>query len=264
VKTCLLQLGRAGDVLNILPLLWRYHQRSGERSICVVSKPYASLFEGVSYAECVPVDNRFEDVAGAYPKAAEIAEERGARLVCTQIYGETLITAEKCSSFARESWANDPQAPAWGTLPLIFDRRDAKREAAVRGNLLQNARRGRPYVVMCLSGTSSPFPHNRELSIAIRRALHRDFDVIDVSAFIAHRFFDLLGVLEGAYCIVSVDTGHLHLAHAVPHVPVVALITREPTKWHGSPWRPQHVARFYYDEMPERFGDVADSIRLSI
>jgi hypothetical protein len=263
VKTALLQLGRGGDVLNCVPLLWRDHQQTGERSTVIVSEPYASLFDGISYAECVTVPNKFSDIAGAWPKAEEIAKERGARLICTQIYGDTLICAEECSSFMRESWARVPNSPPWGSLPLVFDRRDAKREAMVRGNLLQNARPGKPYIVICLSGTSSPFAHNRTLANLLRRELRADFDVVDVSAFIAPRFFDLLGVMEGAHCIVTIDTGLLHLAHACPQVPVVALITREPSAWHGSPWRPSHVARFYYDEMPEGFGDVVRAVRLS-
>lgn len=262
-RNLLLQLGRIGDVLNVCPLLWRdYTANNGVRSMIMVSEKFASVLEGISYAEVLTVDNKFEDIVGAYPKAEAAAKEHGARLVCTQIYGENLATAETCSSFMRESWAQVPDAPAWGTLPLIFDRRDAKKEAAVARNLRQNST-GKPYVVVCLSGTSSPFGGNRELMLFLRRKLGQEFDFVDVSAFIAPRFFDLLGVLEGAHCIVSVDTGLLHLAHACPKVPVVAFITRQPSPWHGSPWRPQHVARFFYDEMPERFRDVAEAVRFS-
>lgn len=260
MKTCYLQLGRAGDLLNILPLCWRDHQANGERSAIVVSEPYASILEGVSYAEVVTVPNRFEDVQGACGAAEKAAQERNARLVCTQIYGATLISAENCSSFMRESWAQVPDAPAWGSLPLVFDRRDAKREASVKRILLQNST-GKPYVVLGLDGTSSPFGQGQELKRHLRRELGKEFDFVDVSAFIAHRFYDLLGVMEGAHCIVTIDSGLLHLAHACPQVPVIALITRQPTAWHGSPWRPQQVARFYYDEFPDRIPDVLEAVK---
>lgn len=262
MKACFLQLGRAGDVLNILPLAWRDYTTTGQRPLVMVNEAYSPLFDGCGYVDCLPVTNKFEDIAGAWPKAEAAAKEHGAKLVCTQIYGENLATAETCSSFMRESWAQVPNSPAWGTLPLIFDKRDRVRERAVSRNLLQNAT-GKPYIVLCLSGTSSPFPGNRELKLFLRRKLEKDFDLVDVSAFIAPRFYDLLGVMEGAHCIVSVDTGLLHLAHACPKVPVVAFITRQPSPWHGSPWRPSHVARFFYDEMPERFGDVAEAVRFS-
>ncbi len=260
MSTVYLQLGRGGDVLNILPLCWRDYTATGKRPAVVVSQPYASIFDGTGYVDCIPVSNRFEDVLGAWPLAEKAAKERNARLVCTQIYGEGLATAETCSSFMRESWAQCPGAPAWGSLPLIFDRRNKAREQWVRKILLQNST-GKPYVVLALDGKSSPFGHSRDLVRMLTRTLGRDFDFVNVSAFLAPRFFDVLGVLEGAHCLVAVDSGILHLAHAVPTLPVVAFITREPTKWHGSPWRPQHVARFYYDEMPDRMRDVAEAVR---
>jgi hypothetical protein len=260
MKTLYLMLGRAGDILNILPLCWRDYTASGERSLVMVNEKFAPLMDGVGYADAIPVTEKFEDILGVWPKAEAAAKDHRARLVCTQIYGDNLATAETCSSFMRESWAQVPGAPAWGTLPLIFDKRDRKREAAVTRNLLQNTA-GKPYVVCCTSGTSSPFGGNRELMLALRKALGKEFAFVDVSAFIAHRFFDLLGVMECAHCILSVDSGLLHLAHACPKVPVVAFITRTPSPWHGSPWRPSHVARFFYDEMPERTGDVIEAVK---
>jgi hypothetical protein len=259
MKTVYLQGGRCGDILNVIPLCWRDHE-AGFRSLVMVNEAYAPIFDGIGYADVIPFAEKFEDVIGVWPKAEAAAKEHGARLVCTQIYGDKMATAETCSSFMRESWAQVPGAPAWGTLPLIFDKRDRKREAVVGRILLQNST-GKPYVVCCTSGTSSPFPGNRELMRELRRKLGKEFDFVDVSAFIAHRFYDLLGVMEGAHCILSVDSGLLHLAHACPKVPVVAFITRTPSPWHGSPWRPSHVARLYYDEMPERTGDVIEAVK---
>lgn len=201
--TLYLQLGRLGDVLNILPLCWRDYCETGERPLVMVSEPYASLFDGIGYAECVAVPNKFEDVTGAWPIAEKVAAERGARLVCPQIYGDNLATAETCSSFMRESWAQVPNAPAWGTLPLMFDRRDKAREKVV-ADLLRRNGRGKPYVVLALDGKSSPFVHSRELRRHLARTIGKDFDVVDISAFVAHRIYDLLALLEGAHCLVSV------------------------------------------------------------
>src|SRR5258707_5981078 len=54
-------------------------------------------------------------------------------------------------------------SPAWGTLPLVFDRRDVTREAAVKEQLLARSG-GKPYVLLALSGTSSPFAPAHELA----------------------------------------------------------------------------------------------------
>ncbi len=250
-----MQLGRAGDILNILPLCRRDFDRTGERPLLMVAQQFAPILDGVTYVEPVIWKAPFEAVMGAMQVATNIAEDRKLELVCTQIYGEGLCSTEQCSSFMRESWDRLPDSPAWGSLPLDFDRRDMPREIGVKNSLLQRST-GKPYIVLALSGTSSPFPFNADLSRYLRSKLGKDFDFVDVSAFIAPRFYDLLSLLEGAHALVTVDSGLLHLAAAVPTLDVVAFITREPSAWHGSPWRPQHLARFYYDEAPECFQEV--------
>jgi hypothetical protein len=253
-------LGRAGDVLNVLSLCWRDYVATGKRPLLMVAEPFASLLDGVGYVEPVIWRGKFEDVAGACQEAETIARTFGLELICTQIYGQGLACAESCSSFMRESWDRVPGAPAWGTLPLVFDRRSTDRETAVKGQLLARST-GKPYVLLALSGTSSPFVHAAELSRYLRDQLGSEFDFIDIGAFIAPRFFDLLGVFAEAHCLVTIDAGPLHLAHATPDLPVVAFITREPSLWHGSPWRPSHVGRFFYDEAPDCFDQVAHAVR---
>jgi hypothetical protein len=254
-----LQLGRLGDLLNVLPLCYRDFISTGQRPLLMVAESFASILEGVTYVEPIRFAGAFEDIALAYPLAEKIAEERGASVVCTQIYANGLCSTEVCSSFMRESWDRVPKAPAWGTLPLVLDNRSLEREAAVKTHLLQRST-GKPYVVVALSGTSSPFAEAQALTRYLRGKLGTAFDFIDVSAYIAPKFFDLLGVLEGAHCLLTIDSGPLHLAPAIPSLPVIPFITREPSLWHGSAWRPQHVTRFFYDEAPECFAGVADAV----
>src|SRR4051812_1661114 len=116
-----LQLGRAGDVLNLLPLCRRDFLATGERPLLMVAPPFASLLEGVGYVEPVIYPGKFEDIAGAYRAAENIAAMRGdLEIVCTQIYAEGLACEEACSSFMRSSWDRVPNSPPWGTLPLVF------------------------------------------------------------------------------------------------------------------------------------------------
>lgn len=254
-----IQLGRAGDILNILPLCKCDFDRTGTRPVLMVAEAFETLLEGVSYVEPLIVRDDFKKIVPATLRAAIFADGNNSEIVCTQIYGEGLWTTQDCSSFCRESWARLPDAPAWGSLSLVFDRRDPAREEAVKGTLLARST-GKPYVVLALSGTSSPFEHGPALARQLRENVGGQFDIVDISGFIAPRFFDLLGLLEGARALVTIDAGVLHLAAAVPSLPVVAFVTREPTPWHGTPWRPQHVRRFYYDEAPECFDKVAEGV----
>jgi hypothetical protein len=77
----------------------------------------------------------------------------------------------------------------------------------------------------------------------------------------AERFYDLIGLMEKAVCLVTVDSGPLHLAQAVPTLPVIALITDQISRWHGSPARPNHVLRIRYSEFEARKGEIVPMIR---
>lgn len=253
------QLGRLGDILNILPLCWRDYTTNGERPLLMVAEAFASILDGIGYIDPVIWHDDFKKIVPALAVAEKVATEHNAQLICTQIYGDELTSVESCSSFMRESWGRVPNAPAWGSLPLIFDRRDTVRELGVTQHLLSRSK-GKPYVVVALNGNSSPFAHAHELTLYLRNQLGAEFDFVDISAFLAPRFFDVLGLLANAHCLVTVDSGALHLSPALPALPVIPFITREPSLWHGSPWRPQHIARFFYDEAPDCFNDVARAI----
>jgi hypothetical protein len=246
-----IQLGRAGDILNVLPLLQRDAERSCDPPVIMVAREFAALLEGITYAHVVVWPGAFNDILGAYKVAEVMADQMSCEIICTQIYGNAISGPEHCTSFMRQSWDQVPGAPPWGTLPLLFDHRDLTRERGVKNQLVRTT--GKPYIVTALSGTSSPFPHAVNLLRYLRAHLSVDFEIVDISGFMAPRFYDLITLLEDAHAVVAVDSGVLHLMHAAPRTPVVAFVTREPSPWHGTPWRANHVGRFYYDEAPECF-----------
>ena len=250
------QLGRAGDILNVLPLAWKHHATTGEKPFFMVAEEFAGILEGVSYVEPVVWHGLFERTPGAMYQARQLTDN----ITVCQIYGLGVSGMQRCTSFARESWFKAGAVDAWGSLPLVIDRRDAARERALIDRVVGSLGR-KPVVLAALAGKSSPFPFARPLIKALRETLEPvGFQVVDLSAVRAERFHDLLGLFEVAHSLVTIDTGHQHLA-AASSVPVVALATRDPSRWHGSPWRPGQVARFYYDEFPDRISDVIEAAR---
>lgn len=258
--TLFVQLGRLGDILNVLPLCFAEYARAGERPHLMIAEQFAAAIKGVTYVVPLLWRGEFEDLPGALLVAEQVAETMGLRLICTQIYGRHFAVPENCSSFMRESWAAVPGSPPWGSLPLMIDR-DLDAEAVVTWTHVGEIEDPRPIVLLALSGHSSPFAHGRALKKLLRNELDRDFRVRDLSGYLAPAPRDLLGLMRKAHCLVTVDSGLLHLAHAVPNLPVIAFLTREPSIWHGSPWRPNHVSRFFYDEAPECLASVAPAVR---
>ena len=111
-------------------------------------------------------------------------------------------------------------------------------------------RKERPFILVACQGTSSPFPYAGLLLEVIRLKFKDDFDVIELPQ--AERIYDLLALYERAHCLVATDSAPLHLARAVPSLPVIALTNDRPILWNGSPWLPQWAWCSRYHDWPER------------
>lgn len=253
-KPIFVSLGRFGDVLNALTLAKRYFDQTGVRPYFQTAEAYASILEGVSYVDPVIYPGEFTSGILALYQARQLTAD--VRLC--QIYGFGLNPPQDCTSFARQSWVSAGADVPWGSLPLVIDRRDARREALLIDPVL-SVLRGRKLVLMALNGQSSPFPYRGLIRKTLSERLGDEYGLVDLSDIKASRFYDLLVLFDIAHCLVTVDTGHLHLAHA-SKVPVVSFVTRDPSPWHGSSWRPNHVGRYYYDEIPSMLPQILGDI----
>lgn len=50
-KPTILQLGRYGDVINVLPIARRHYLNTGEKPWFVIAKEFADILEGVTYVD---------------------------------------------------------------------------------------------------------------------------------------------------------------------------------------------------------------------
>lgn len=256
-KPIFCSLGRCGDILNALPLSKLHFDQTGEKPYFQTASAYAYLLDGVSYVDPVIYPGEFSSGILALYQARQLSED----IRLCQIYGFGLNPAQTCSSFARQSWLNAGAKVAWGSLPLVIDQRNPAREAELIERYVDPTRADKP-VLVALNGQSSPFPYREMVMKEFSGFFGPSSQVIDLSKIKADRFYDLLGLFDIAHCLVTIDTGHLHLAHA-SNVPVVSFITRDPSGWHGSPWRPNHVGRYYYDEIPQRMSSVLRDVFLA-
>lgn len=248
-------LGRAGDVINFLPVLQVYKDQTGDVPELLVSEPFAEILDGVSYAKALPWKGGWQ-----YPiEAIEWArhERPGAEIVNCAVYGIGFRFSRRCASFDREAWTNADCPFPWGDVRPLFDRRNREREMQQLWN---------PFhlpmgtVVTCFSGVSTPFPDHssHEINELLRAA---GFNVVDVSNLRAPRIYDLLGLLERAFCLVCSDTSILHLAAAVPTLPVVSLVQDRVERWQRSSWRAEHVDRVFYSDAVLNPGRIVESVR---
>ena len=197
-STVWVQLGRLGDILNILPMLWKDAQ-SGVKPKLMVAAEYASVLEGVSYVEPIIYNGPHYEIAKAVEQAKAIG---GAVVRCLQVNGpeeETLhytyepagLSGAATTSFNKESWRVAGRLREWDECyPLVFDQRSPEREAALLKACGVN--KHRPIVLLCVSGNSSPFPYAPLLKRLVELRFDRKFRVLELPQ--AERIYDLLAL----------------------------------------------------------------------
>lgn len=253
MRVAVICLGRFGDACGALQIALHEFQQ-GNHVTFIIAKEFASLLDGVSYVEREVWDGPYHECL----KAAEWAEQSGRfdKVMVCQVYGTSI--SRETDSYAKEAWRAVGKLHLWGKLPLVFDNRDTERESL----WMQQARADggrRPILLVSYSGKSSPFPYVKGLC-ELLTPISEQFLIFDISDLKCERFYDLLNLMENAACIIATDSGPLHLANAVPQLPVIALVTDRPDNWHGSPAQPNHVLRIRYSDFEKLKGRIIGTL----
>lgn len=232
--------GRHGDILSALPIAWHL-ARQGQRIGWAVTPEYAPTLEAASYVTPVIWNGWFMDGERAATDLRHLAR----RVLNLRVPGrmpDTPLT----DSFAREMWALAGMAHLWHALPLILDRRDRKREAALLSRTTFDG--DDPLLLLSLGGHSSPFPWAEDVKKWACKWW--PWDITLLHEVHADRLCDLCGLFDRADLLIATDSAPLHLSYATG-IPTVGLQTDTPTRWHGTPRRRHWVAAVRYGQAPD-------------
>jgi hypothetical protein len=256
-------LGRLGDCLNLLPLLYADF-KAGARSAFLTCKDYVDTLKGCSYLDAYSFDGTPDQI----DKAMEYAGTLGKQVVCCQTagpldliqkyaYGPAGMPHAKEESFQKTAWKMAGREKDWKLqTPLVFDQRSPEREAA----LVKGWDSKKRHILVHADGKSSPFPCKELLFTLLRLRFKKGYEIHDLSEVKAERFYDILGLYEKAYVLIAVDSAPLHLAYACPKLPVIAFVNDRPNLWNGSCWRPNHVLHIRYGDCATRITELLDVI----
>lgn len=237
---CFAQLGKYGDVMIILPGFKAIYDETGVPPVCIVAQQFADIFDGISYAEPIPVKlNWWKELGVAVaigksrfghciaPKYWDIPNAKSpvpltkGPTVTIRVQGRPIVMpAEEWDSYQSSQWrAAGFTMEQMHTWPLVFDRRDAEREQALRDRTFKT---DQPKILVNLSiYGSSPF---RNMNDVVPMLPMDKFEIVDLSQVKAHRIYDLLGLYDYAAGLVTSDTSTLHLASAstLPYIAFIA------------------------------------------
>lgn len=222
----LLNLGRFGDNVNLLPILYS-ESLAGRRPMVVTSGKYSDIFEGTSYCEVKKYSGDPVHLQNCIPLCQGLPDLR----VFQWFMHPKQSVVEK--NYAIECYRLAGVRHLWRKFPYVFDRRNPERER----KLIPDG----PFIAIATNGVSSPFKHGQQLLKGLAQRFP-DYKIVDLSTIQAEKSFDLLGVLDAASCLVTVDTLHLWLSNA-SKCPVVALLNNG---YMGSPPSTRTTASFRY------------------
>lgn len=231
------QLGRAGDILSILP--YAQHLLSAGYAVeWVVSREFERILDADARIEKIVLDVAVDDVAGAVDRWMRMERQmhpsgRPVAMLRTQV-NQNPQMVEPQDTYQLEQWHRAGAVEMFHSLPLHINRTFTgafvgEVEKFVRGG-------GQPlwqsdYVVINTSGHSAPYKHG-DLFAELLKGTLDDIGVgyVDISQ---HRFshpLALVPLLERARSLVTVDSLPLHVAYAT-HTPVYALLR---DSWYAS------------------------------
>lgn len=233
-RIAIIQLARTGDIVSILPVA--RHLAKGNTVDMYVLPEFAGILGAVSYVTPVLHKTHCRDVRGAYAAAVAAGYDK---IICAQADGNPTPPANPTANFITEQWLRAGYLTHFHKWGLVFDKRDrAGEQAAVERHL---PGRKRPVVAFCFHGHSSPYRWGDMQRERLKRAFGATHTLLDLAAC---QFPDkphlLLGLLEQAECLWTVDTLHLHLAYA----------TGTPTIVMSAGMTPGGKISSYYDSEP--------------
>lgn len=270
--TCVVQLGRFGDLLLLAPAFKLLGERTGIKPVVMVSHEYASVMDGISYAfpDSVPL-RWWEDSA----KAKQLAVKRYRNVIVPQYWND--LSEPKSEHHANgkiffqahgRRWLVEGENADYGTAMwnrlgftreqmlthlLEIDRRSPNREAALVSTY---HRPGKPTVLYNFTGRCSPFPYVPEM-MRLLQPYRTKANLVDLGKIRADRIYDLLGLYDVAAVIITIDTSTLHLcpASSTPSLMFIVDGTGQSIP------RGNCAFHCYYSEVPKKLAEIDSLLR---
>jgi len=253
-RVAIIELARYGDIVNVLPIAYDLHKKGNEVH-WFVHPNFADILEAVSYVKIHKYGGSDRDVQGAADYARKLGFKRVLEL---QVNGNKLPSPIECENFITQSWARANYLDKFHELPLVFDERNIDFE--------DDAQKGLPYthkkntIAYSLESHSSPMPENKKFEQWIIKEFGDKFNLWNIGALKLKKPQYLIGMLEIASILISIDTLPLHLSYAT-NTPTIALAPdyntqnyKERYKWYQSEPRNNWIERVTYTEALEKSG----------
>lgn len=212
-------LGRAGDLINIFPVLRAKAYEAGAAIPIVSTMEFYRLFRGVSYLRPDLIDITADRIG----VGRDYAYKRYPVVRSIQVWGDNRRQSNVTPRYNMESWHMAGAQHRFNDRSFrpVFDARNFREEE----RWVEPHLNDKPILLLSVEGGySSPFRNSQLVKQPIIDTLGESYQIVDLNSFRARSIQDLLGLMEAATVMVLSDTAPLHLA-AATSTPVVALLS---------------------------------------
>lgn len=242
----IIQLGHYGDIINILPVAQDISRKTGKPVPIICKREYADMLDGVSYAvpEYMPDDFTPEKAASFSVLNAHAAHPSSQRRI----------------PYNLQAWEQIGYLEHWANFFPVFDRRCRYREATLVEAFITFEK---PVMLVTLTGLSSSMNAKTKAALwkLINESFNDHFQIVDIGQIKATKPYDMLGLIDVASVVITIDTMLLHLCSAT-NVPVVALVSdHPPVFWRASAVKGNILRAIGYDKAVASWNQIVRVIQ---
>lgn len=232
-------LGKNGDVLSILCCLQAEYRETGIKPSLIVAKEYAALPRALPWLSVEEFEGSFEFIGNAI----RWAKRFGKIDFLPQMSGVGYPPpSRKHPSFQYDQWDRMGRLHQWASLTLELPR--------TAGAKIPD----QPFILLSDHSQSSPFASIEDLYESIQKTFP-SHSIVRCSTIRLPLLTGLLTLMDAADLIVAIDSAPLHLSRACK-TPVIALVTDQPSTWHGSAWHPRFSLHVRYSDYELRKSEL--------
>lgn len=259
--TVLLRLGRFGDIISSLPLL--YHLNStGSRPTLAVSNAYSCVGDYCSYFDSEIFGASFEDCIRVKAKL----KGRYRTILDGSVYGNNFDFTRQAPHFVHESYLRCGYGREYAAGQFhvpIFDKIPEWKWRPIADTYIKQ---GVKNVALSMNGNSSPLPGVDGYRESITKALQAEgANVIDVSYLRLPCVVDLLAIFRECDLVITSDTSTAHLIKAQGPTPYILMkndLFGNRDTWYAATPGHNCIVSYWYSEMPTRINNlIAQSIK---
>lgn len=251
---CIIQLGRIGDILNVLPVARFLNSVAHHQPVTMfVHQKMAHTVARVGYVKPIEWRGDINDRRGAEDRA----KKAFGTVMVPQLFDFDGVDASKTPHYNLDQWERCGVQWLWGALPHEIDRRDWKAEQKWLEGTGWDGRK--PMVCYNLEGQSSPWTGAAKFEEWLK-AEFGDAFLLNLSAHKSRCYTDQLAALDRCHFLITIDTSTLHLAQA-SHCPYIALLSDlDPSGWKETATRRKPILGIPY----AKINTTLDRLKLEI